>query len=73
MLLIDFKEEGNILFKDEKSYYKAAEHYTAALNLGKLLQIRDPQDGDNKCMSSLFTNRAACCSKMVSDAFVLCM
>ena len=59
------KEEGNALFR-EKNFYVAGEHYTSALFVGKMLQSRFAMNVDKMLMSALFTNRAACCNKIVS-------
>ena len=64
ILMRDLKEEGNCLFK-EKNYLVAGEHYTCGLIIAKMLQTSEFVEVDRELLSSLFSNRAACCLKMV--------
>ena len=60
----DIKEEGNAIFK-EKNYNMAGEFYTCALLAGKILETYHYVQVDKEQLSTLFSNRAACCIKMV--------
>lgn len=65
-LMKDMKEEGNALFKD-KNFYQAGEHYTCGLIIAKHLESTHFVNIDKEMLSTLFSNRAACCLKMVSS------
>ena len=66
--LLDYiKAEGNDLFKEAQRFDQAAEHYTAALLLGETLKEKFSFIIEPRLISSLYTNRAACCNKLVSD------
>ena len=72
-IMKDLKEEGNQLFK-EKDYFVSGEHYTCALILAHMLQTDYLMELDYKFVSSLFSNRAFCCLKLVMSLFnMYCM
>ena len=64
----DLKEEGNALFK-EKNYYQAGEHYTCGLIVAKMMESCHFVKVEKELLSTLFSNRAACCLKMVCMCF----
>ena len=63
--MTDLKEEGNDNFK-EKNYRYAGDYYTCALIVAKMLQVHHFHNISQDNLAVFFSNRAACCQKMVT-------